>query len=181
MTQQLPGNPKPLQGEIVEDEPARPPTQAAVLDLISFIMDRMFQIPGTRTRAGLNAILLFIPILGDIIPALVSAGIVVVGLTNYRVPRIVAARMVLNSLLDITLGWIPVAGDLFDLFFKADTRNVRLLQQYGGWSQEPPPSTWRHWLVVLGMLGLVGLILVLLVLGGLALVQWLIRGIHGQG
>jgi hypothetical protein len=46
------------------------------------------------------------------------------------VPRIVAARMMLNALLDISLGWIPLVGDVFDLYFKADTRNVRLLQQY---------------------------------------------------
>jgi hypothetical protein len=88
--------------------------------------------------------------------------------------------MVLNSLLDASLGWIPVVGDLFDIYFKADTRNVRLLQQYAGRGDQRPPSTWRHWAFVLGLLGLVGLVLALLVLGVVTLVHWAIHGLFGK-
>ena len=49
-----------------------------------------------------------------------------------------AVEDTLNSLLDAGLGWIPVVGDLFDAFFKADTRNVRLLQAYAGRVASPP-------------------------------------------
>jgi hypothetical protein len=168
----------PLHGEII-DGPPRPASTIEVLDLVSYVMDRCFEIPGTDIRVGLNAVFLFLPILGDIIPAMVSLGIVVIGLNHYRVPRIVAARMVLNSLLDISIGWIPVVGDLFDVWFKADTRNVRLLQEYAGWGGPPPRATWRHWLFVVGVLGLALLIVVMLVLAAGALIEWIARLIRG--
>lgn len=151
----------------VKPVPRRPEgTVLDLLDWLSLVMDRLFEVPGTRLRFGLNSVLLLLPVLGDIIPTLISAAILAIGLSHYRVPRIVAARMVLNSLLDASLGWIPVFGDLFDLWFKADTRNVRLLMQYAGGNAEQPPSTWRHWLIVLGALAVLGLIVTLLVLGG---------------
>jgi hypothetical protein len=157
--------------------PARPdkPTVLQTLDWLSLVMDRLFEIPGTRLRFGLNSILLLIPILGDVIPTLVSAIILAVGLSHHRVPRIVAARMMLNSMLDAAIGWVPIFGDLFDLWFKADTRNVRLLMQYAGSDATPPPSTWRHWLFVLGALVSLLLVLTLVVVGAIALIHWLVQ------
>jgi hypothetical protein len=170
---------RPLQGEIL-----LPPRQinspVELLDLVSFLMDRCFVVPGTDVRFGLNAVFLLLPVLGDVIPGLVSLGILAVGLHSYRVPRIVAARMVVNSLLDISIGWIPVVGDVFDLWFKADTRNVRLLQQYAGTGAEAPPATWRHWLFVLGVIGLTLLVLVLVVLGVIAFIHWLAAVSRGE-
>jgi hypothetical protein len=167
---------QPLHGEVVFDDAPqpRPGDPVALLDLVSFLMDRMFVLPGTQVRFGLNAFLLLLPVLGDLIPALVSAGIVMIGLSCYRVPRIVALRMILNSLLDVSIGWIPVVGDLFDVWFKADTRNVRLLQQYAGWSGEAPPPTWRHWVFVVAVLAVFALVLGSLGYGAVLLVQWLL-------
>jgi hypothetical protein len=150
------------------------PTVLDLLDFVSLVMDRLFQVPGTRARFGLNSIFLLLPILGDIIPTLVSAAILTVGLRHYRVPRIVAARMVLNAALDAALGWVPLLGDLFNLWFKVDTRNVRLLMQYAGQDAGPPASTWRHWLFVVGAGTVLLLILTLVVLGGVFLVRWLV-------
>jgi hypothetical protein len=165
---------QPVSGPVVR--PGRPHVAPITwLDLISLVMDRLFPIPGTRSRFGLNSLFLVLPILGDLIPTLISVAILAVGLSNYRVPRIVAARMVLNSLLDAGLGWIPVLGDLFDLYFKADTRNVRLLQEYAGRAGSAPRPTWRHWLFVAGPLTLVVLLLALMALGAVSLVQWIIR------
>ena len=151
------------------------PTVLDLLDWVSLLMDRLFQVPGTRVRFGLNTIFLLLPIIGDLIPALVSAAILTIGLRHYRVPRIIAARMVLNSALDAALGWIPILGDLFDLWFKADTRNVRLLMEYAGRDGEPPPSTWRHWFFVVGALVGLLLFLALVVLAGTYLVGLLVR------
>jgi hypothetical protein len=161
---------RPLHGEIVDDQ-----ATLRLLDFVSFLMDRLVQVPGTKLRVGLNALLLFIPVLGDVIPGLISFGILAMGLSNYRVPRIVAARMLLNSLLDVSLGWIPLLGDLFDVYFKADTRNVRLLQQYAGRGAQQPPPTGRHWLFVLGLLGVFLLVVALLILGAAALIQWIVH------
>jgi hypothetical protein len=145
--------------------------------MVSFVMDRLVVIPGTKQRAGLNSVLMVVPVLGDVIPTLVSVAILTIGLSHYRVPRIIAIRMMLNSLLDASLGWIPVVGDLFDLYFKADTRNVRLLQEYAGQGQ--PRSTWRHWAFVIGLLGVFGFVLALLILGTITLVQFLLSGRFG--
>jgi hypothetical protein len=173
---------EPLKGEVVyHPQTIHVKTPAEFLDLVSYLMDRCFVLPGTNVRFGLNAVFLVLPVLGDIIPALVSLGILTVGLSSYRVPRIVAARMVLNSLLDISLGWVPILGDLFDVYFKADTRNVRLLQEYMGTGPAPPRSTWRHWLFVFGVIGAVILVLVLLVLGVGALIQWMVHHARSSG
>jgi hypothetical protein len=168
----------PVRGEIVVNEaPPMPKSTVDLLDWLSFLMDRLVQVPGTKIRVGLNTPLMAVPVLGDIIPSMISFAILAVGLTHYRVPKIVAARMVFNSFLDAGLGWIPVAGDLFDVWFKADTRNVRLLQQYA--STDRPPSTWKHWLFLLGLLGLFLLLVVLIVLGTMAFIEWFVRLYRG--
>jgi Domain of unknown function (DUF4112) len=149
--------------------PASGEPPLAFLDRLSFLMDRLFEVPGTRLRFGLNAILLLLPVLGDVIPTAVSLLILIVGLKHYRVPRIVATRMILNSCLDAALGWIPIVGDLFDVFFKADTRNVRLLQEYSGQTAVPPRPLWRHWVFVGVVLLFFAAVIVLIILGIIAL------------
>jgi len=175
---------EPLRGRVLFGP--MPPAQQnqqpmlAMLDTLSFVMDRMFEIPGTKMRVGLNTLLLLLPVFGDGISSLVSAAILAIGLSMFRVPRIVAARMMMNSLIDSAVGWIPVAGDLFNLWFKADTRNVRLLQEYAGTSAEPPRSTWRHWLFVVGVIGAIVLVLALLVLGAIAFIHWIVALARGE-
>jgi hypothetical protein len=175
----------PLRGQMETAQPVQRNTPTvdspsgstlAMLDFISLVMDRWLPVPGTRWRVGLNSLLLLLPVVGDVFSSAVSFGILLVGLGNYRMPRIVAARMVLNTLLDTVLGWIPVVGDVFDFFFKADTRNVRLLQEYLGHAEQTATSLWRHWVFVLSLLGVLVLVLVLLVLGVVALMHWLSAG-----
>lgn len=149
-----PANGEPLRGQVLfGPPPARQNQQPvlAMLDTLSFVMDRMFEIPGTKVRVGLNTLLLLLPVFGDGISSLVSAAILAIGLSTFRVPRIVAARMMMNSLIDSAVGWVPVVGDLFNLWFKADTRNVRLLMEYAGKGDTDQPATWRHWVFVIGM------------------------------
>ncbi len=100
------------------------------LGQIAWLMDRAWGIPGTRFRVGLDSILGLVPIGGDALTGLVQAGLVLVALGRYRVPPTVAARMVGNVLLDISVGAVPLLGDLFDVAFKANTRNFRLLEPY---------------------------------------------------
>jgi hypothetical protein len=169
---------QPLRGEIVEDAAPQDKTLAG-LDFLSYVMDRLLEVPGLRLRVGLNTLLMLVPLLGDAVASLVSFTILYIGLRDYRVPRIVAARMVVNSLLDASLGWVPVLGDLFDVFFKADTRNVRLLQAYAGRGDAPPHATWRHWVFVVGVAAAALLVLVLLVLGSVSLIHWLVTAIRG--
>jgi hypothetical protein len=167
------------EGEVVDLRTPPPQDPAlAMLQLVSLVMDRLFQVPGTQLRFGVNSLLMVVPVLGNVIPSLVSFSIVAVGLKNYRVPRIVAARMMFNSLLDASIGWIPGVGDAFDLFFKADTRNVRLLEQYMRPDNQQPP-TWGHWLF-LGSLALVAIaVLVLVAIGATTVGMALFRNVQG--
>lgn len=178
MSDPLPSTRRVLQGEVVDTRPPTAPPLLQWLELASFVMDRLFVLPGTQKRIGLNSLMLLVPILGDLLPTLISFGILAVGLTHYRIPRIVAVRMVLYSLLDASLSWIPVLGNLWDAWFKADTRNVALLRAYAGGGDEPV-STWRHWLFVAGLLLLLAVIFVGLITVAVLVLDWLVRMVRG--
>jgi Domain of unknown function (DUF4112) len=116
-----------------EPRPMRPlpsPAVARNLERIAWLMDRTIKIPGTQVTLGLDALLGLLPVGGDVLTGFVQAGLVLVALKHYRVPRAVAARMMGNVVLDITVGAIPLLGDLFDVVFKANTANLKLLEPY---------------------------------------------------
>lgn len=112
--------------------PARPAETAPTLggiEQLSWLMDRAVRIPGTPIRFGLDALLGLVPVGGDLAAGLIQTGIVLAGMHYYKVPRAVAARMAANVLLDVAVGAVPLLGDLFDVAFKANTRNIALLKQ----------------------------------------------------
>ena len=69
-----------------------------------------------------------------------------------RVPAVVLARMVLNAGIDMVLGLVPIAGDVGDVFWKADLRNMALLERHA--QPGVPPTRADYW-VVLGSIGAV--------------------------
>jgi hypothetical protein len=154
---------------------ATPRPQFEALERLAWLTDRAFRIPGTRFRVGLDPILGLIPFGGDALMGLIQAGVVVVALTRYKVPRAVAARMIFNVLLDMGVGAIPIFGDLFDAAFKANTRNLNLLRQANEASQRGEPmasAPSRRYLIMLalGFLAVVALFVsALMVLFGWAL------------
>jgi hypothetical protein len=177
-----PVGPRPTyQGPVVVVD-RRGPLEVRALDLtrwLSYLMDRCFELPGTRVRFGLNSLLLLLlPGLGNVLAPMLGAYILAIAFNNYRVPRIVAARMVVNTLLDGTLSALPIVGLFWNVWFKADTRNVRLLEQYVSPGAEPPPATWRHWAYVIGVLTLCVALLALIVVGAVILIQATIRGLR---
>ena len=120
---------------LTEPRSTSPLPSAAVarnLERVAWLMDRAVRIPGTKITLGLDALLGLLPIGGDVLTGFVQAGLVLVALKHYHVPKSVAARMVGNVLLDITVGAIPLVGDVFDVVFKANTANLRLLEPYRG-------------------------------------------------
>lgn len=126
---------------VVEPRSARTFRDQAVarnLERVAWLMDRVVTIPGTNISVGLDAVLGLLPIGGDVLTGLVQAGLVLVALRHYKVPRTIAARMMANVLLDIAVGSIPILGDVFDAAFKANSRNIKLLEPYGH------PSTGAH-------------------------------------
>lgn len=93
------------------------------------LMDAQFRIPGTDIRFGLDGIIGLIPGAGDLSTFAVSGYMLWVMARN-GASGFVLARMAVNILVDALLGSIPIIGDLFDIAFKANMRNLRLMQQY---------------------------------------------------
>jgi hypothetical protein len=93
--------------------------------------DEAFRIPFTEQRVGLDAIAGFLlPGVGDLASAAASMT-VVFSAVRQGVPVRVLLLMVLNILLDAAVGALPILGDLFDVSFKASSKNLRLLEQHG--------------------------------------------------
>jgi hypothetical protein len=142
------------------------------LQKLSRLLDDAVRIPGSNFRIGLDPLLGLIPGSGDLIGGLLSTYIVIEA-ARMGVPKSTLGRMGTNILWELGLGVIPLLGDLFDVTWKANVRNVELLQKH-----VQAPSRERavnRWLVV----GLIVLMLFLMV-ATTALSVWLVRWIFLQ-
>lgn len=92
-------------------------------------LDSRFSIPGTNIRFGLDAILGLFPAVGDFLPA-IAALYILFAAAKQGVPRSTLARMAANIAFDYVVGAVPVAGDVFDVFWKANDRNAALLAKH---------------------------------------------------
>jgi hypothetical protein len=99
------------------------------LEFLAQLMDGIFHIPGLGIRFGLDAIIGLFPGLGDTITSVVSLYILRVA-SQYGIPRVTLVRMAANIVIDTLLGSVPVVGDLFDVYWKANLKNVALLQNH---------------------------------------------------
>ena len=99
------------------------------LDFLAKLMDAQFTVPGTNVRFGLDAIVGLIPGVGDLSTFAVS-GFMLWIMAKNGASGFVLARMVLNVLIDAIFGSIPVLGDLFDVAFKANIRNMKLMHEH---------------------------------------------------
>lgn len=124
----------------------------AEVQTLAWLLDNSIQVPGTGGRRfGIDAVIGLVPVVGD----LVSGGLglfVVWRASRMGLPRIVIARMLVNSTLDFVVGSIPFAGDAFDFWFKASTRNLAIVRRH---LEDPGTSTRDDWLVVGVLLGAV--------------------------
>jgi hypothetical protein len=93
------------------------------------ILDSAFVIPGTNFRFGLDAIIGLIPGVGDLLGAGLS-GFILIEAARVGLPKTVLLRMGWNVAVETVLGAVPLAGDLFDAAYKANNRNIRLLDRY---------------------------------------------------
>lgn len=96
---------------------------------VARVLDSAVGIPGTPIRVGLDALLGLIPGAGDIAGAALS-GYIVLTAARRGAPRAVLWRMLANVAIDTAIGTIPFLGDLFDVAYKSNTKNVQLLERY---------------------------------------------------
>lgn len=101
------------------------------LQRLSYWLDSGLRVPGTRFRFGLESLIGLIPGVGDFAGLLLS-GWLIVEARRAGAPGHLQLRMLGNALVDAGLGAVPVAGDIFDLLFRANTRNAELLRQHLG-------------------------------------------------
>lgn len=99
------------------------------LESLAKLMDAQFRIPGTNFRFGLDGLIGLIPGAGDLSTFAVSSYMLWI-MAHNGASGYVLARMVVNVVVDTIVGSIPFIGDLFDIAFKANMRNMRLMQQY---------------------------------------------------
>lgn len=131
----------------------------AEIETLAWILDNSIPVPGTGGRRfGIDALIGFVPGIGDLVSGGIGLFVVWRG-SRLGLPRVVVARMLANSALDLAIGAIPFVGDAFDLWFKANTRNLGLIRRH---LEEPDASTRNEWLVLFGLIGVLVLIVVLL-------------------
>jgi hypothetical protein len=114
------------------------------VDKLVFLLDSAVPIPGTKFRVGIDPVLGFLlPGAGDALGGVVSLSVVFLAL-QYRMPLWVVLRMVWNIATDTAVGGIPFVGDVFDVVFKSNNKNLELLDQHrtSGPHAPVPVSYW---------------------------------------
>jgi len=133
------------------------------------LLDSAFRIPGTRIRFGLDAIIGLVPGVGDLSAPVFAAVILVTGF-KLRLPAIVQARMVVNATIDMVLGLVPVFGDLADVAWKANLRNLALLERHA--HPGVPPSRSDYVFVIVCVIALAFVAMAPIVLLAYVLSHW---------
>lgn len=135
------------------------------------LLDSKFTIPGTKISFGIDPILGLVPGAGDWLAGFISVYFVFLGILEGSNPAVLM-RMFFNILLDIIFGSIPVLGEVFDVAWKANLRNARLLEEF----VEDPDKTetqsrWFNWFLFI--------IFVLIIIALLVAISWIMIEIVG--
>ena len=138
---------------------------------LSDLLDNAIAIPGTSLRFGLDPIVGLFPGVGDFLGAAVSAYIVVEA-ARMGISRKILLQMVVNIILDMVIGTVPVVGDVADVVWKANEKNIVLLEKHFNVSQSSQKADWWFLAWILG-----GLVLFAILLGALAVM--ILRGLLG--
>src|SRR5579862_8324398 len=141
------------------------------LDLLAHLLDDWFRVPGTSIRFGLDGIIGLVPGLGDVLAGLASC-IIIVAAWFRGVPYVGLMRMVVNLAIDVLVGAIPFIGDAFDIAWKANRRNYKLMTRH---LQQPRKHNWKDYVflfcitLVLFAIFMVPVVVIVLV------TEWILR------
>jgi hypothetical protein len=168
---------EPLQPEILPPESAGAVTlrQRAQrwfsderMDLFAHLLDDWFHIPFTPIRIGLDGLIGLIPGLGDILAGIASFVIILAAWIR-GVPYVTLVRMMVNVDIEVVVGSIPVLGDAFDIAWKANRRNYKLMVRH---LRQPRRHTWKDYAFLASLVGGILFILAVPFLVLLALLVW---------
>jgi hypothetical protein len=140
------------------------------LQRLEFLLDEAIRIPGTGIRLGLDGIVGLVPGLGDVLAGLLSLVIPIAAWIR-GVPYITLVRMAVNLGIGVLVGTIPVFGDIFDIAWKPNRRNYRLLRLHLG---QPRRHTWRDWAFLAALIAALAAVFTLPIVFVIWAVTWLI-------
>ncbi|WP_439880290.1 DUF4112 domain-containing protein [Pontibacter sp. MBLB2868] len=138
------------------------------IDHMVRLMDSQFRLPGTKFRFGLDPLLGLVPVAGDLASFAVSATIVMT-MARHGASNKLVVLMLLNIALDTVIGSIPVLGNIFDFFYKANERNVRMLRAH--YEEGKYQGSGKK--VIIGVLIGIVVLFVLMLWGLWELAEWL--------
>ena len=145
---------------VVDTSRTLSPDQSRTLETLrrwAVLLDSAYRVPGTSIRFGLDAILGLVPGFGDLASPIYTSLILVEGLRR-RLPAVVQARMVLNAAIDMGIGLVPILGDLADVAWKANLRNLALLERHARPGVTPTGGDYAFVFVAIGLVVLVALV-----------------------
>jgi hypothetical protein len=129
----------------------------------AWILDSLFELPVVKVRFGLDAIAGLVPGLGDLTTPVFS-GYLLLQAFRMRVPKVVLLRMIFNVALDAIVGLVPILGDLFDIGFKANMRNLALVERHADPLQKPTRADYMFVWLMLALLAALALLPIVLFL-----------------
>jgi len=145
------------------------------MERLAWLLDNSIRIPFIGYRIGLDALLGLIPGVGDAAGALMS-GYIFYSAIKMKAPLSVLGRMGVNIVFELVFGMIPVLGDIFDMTFKANERNMQLVN---AWLDRPRKTQKSSKLLLGGLGGGIGIVIIGGIILGIAVlvlvIRWLVR------
>jgi len=132
-------------------------TRARNVRALARFLDSSIAIPGTNWKFGFDAVVGLVPVIGDVIGGVLS-GYIIVQSARARVPVLTLARMLVNIGIDTVVGSVPALGDVFDAAWKANLKNVALLERHlavAGPPASKEPSVIKETLLALVVIALI--------------------------
>ncbi len=139
------------------------------LNRVAWLLDNSIRVPGIDYRIGIDPLIGFVPGIGDAVGALLSLYIIAEA-ARAHLPLTLISRMVFNVAVETIVGVIPLAGDLFDLTWKANMKNARIVRDYAA---SPSAALARNRRMVWSVLAVLAFFMIAALYFGFLVLRWL--------